>query len=111
MNPVWRTYTTAVTLLELSQCSLDLLASHECRFFSSHAHLLAVQVVDISQGDVRSVILEKSQVGSTGHCRGKVEMEVALSRFLLAVQCTRDASVVPPYLGVSTTYPLSVRKI
>jgi hypothetical protein len=57
---------------------LDLLSNHEHWLFPGDTRILAMLIIDISEGDVRRVVLDQPQICATRDGRRKVETKISL---------------------------------
>ena len=85
-------YWAALVLAILPDYCLCLLSHHENRVLSREAGVLAEFLVDVLQSDVRGIVLNDAHARSTRNSDREVEIQVALVRFLLALQRTAPAS-------------------
>lgn len=77
-------YHLSVGSLVVSKNGLDLLSDHEDWLFPSDTRILAVLVIDISEGYVRRVVLDQPQTWATRNCRREVEAKISFLCFSLA---------------------------
>lgn len=71
-------YHLSVRSLVVSENGLDLLSDHEDRLFPSDTRILAVLIIDISEGNVGRIVLDQPQAWATRNCRRKVETKISL---------------------------------
>ena len=62
--------------LVVAENGLDLLSDHEYRLFPSDTRVLAMLIIDVTEGNVRSVILDQPQTWTTRNGCRKVEAKI-----------------------------------